>query len=328
MRNAKTALILGVSGQDGAYLAAFLLREGYVVCGTSRDAESSSFENLRRLGIRDLVRTLSVAITDFRSVLQVLEQVDPHEVYNLAGQSSVGLSFNQPVETFEAIGVGVLTLLEAIRFRKQPVRFYNASSSECFGETGTSGATEETAFRPRSPYAVAKAAAFWEVQNYREGYGLFATSGILFNHESPFRPVRFVTKKIVSVACRIADGSEETLSLGDLSISRDWGWAPDYVEAMWRMLQRDSPEDFVIATGQTNSLQKFVEIVFQEVGLEWRKYVRQDPSLFRPTDLRLSCGNAAKAARELGWTARYVMHDVVKMLVAAERDSIRGAPGN
>jgi GDPmannose 4,6-dehydratase len=328
MGNAKTALILGVSGQDGAYLAAFLLRQGYIVYGTSRDAESLNFENLRRLGIREQVKTQSVAIADFRSVLQVLELVNPHEVYNLSGQSSVGLSFNQPVETFEAIGVGVLTILEAIRFRKQPVRFYNASSSECFGETGPLGATEETAFRPRSPYAVAKAAAFWEVQNYREGYGLFAASGILFNHESPFRPVRFVTRKIVSAACRIADGSEETLSLGDLSISRDWGWAPDYVEAMWKILQQDQPEDFVIATGKSNSLQTYVELVFQQVDLDWRKYVKQDRSLFRPTDLRLSCGNATKAREKLGWTARYVMQDVVSMLVAAERTSLRSASGN
>ncbi len=322
MSEAKSALILGVSGQDGAYLAAFLLRQGYSVYGASRDAESSSFENLRRLGIRDQVRTLSVAITDFRSVLQVLEQTNPNEIYNLAGQSSVGLSFNQPVETFEAIGVGVLTLLEAIRFRKQPVRFYNASSSECFGETDPAGATEQTAFRPRSPYAVAKAAAFWEVQNYREGYGLFAVSGILFNHESPFRPVRFVTRKIVSAACRIAKGSDETLLLGDLSIARDWGWAPEYVEAMWRMLQRERPEDFVIATGQSHSLQEFVDTAFQRAGLDWRRHVKQDPSLFRPTDLKRSCGNPAKAARELGWTARFGMVDVIKMLVDAERESM------
>lgn len=322
MQEAKSALILGVSGQDGAYLAAFLLRQGYIVYGASRDAESSSFENLRRLGIRDQVRTLSVAITDFRSVLQVLEQTNPSEIYNLAGQSSVGLSFNQPVETFEAIGVGVLTLLEAIRFRKQPVRFYNASSSECFGESDPWGATEQTAFRPRSPYAVAKAAAYWEVQNYREGYGLFAVSGILFNHESPFRPVRFVTRKIVSTACRIAKGSSETLLLGDLSIARDWGWAPEYVEAMWRMLQQERPEDFVIATGQSYSLQQFVDIAFQQVGLDWRGHVKQDPSLFRPTDLKLSCGNPAKAARELSWTARFGMVDVIKMLVDAERESM------
>ena len=231
----KKALICGVSGQDGAYLAQLLLNEGYEVWGTSRDAQISSFRNLDVLGIKEQVKLVSMSLTDFRSVLQVLTRSQPDEVYNLAGQTSVGLSFEQPVETLESIATGTLNLLEAIRleairFLGASIRFYNASSSECFGDTGGQAADENTPFRPRSPYAVAKAAAFWEVANYREAYGLFACSGILFNHESPLRPERFVTQKIVASACRIAKGSNEILSLGNIEIRRDWGWgwAPEY----------------------------------------------------------------------------------------------------
>ena len=213
----------------------------------------------------------------------------------------------------------MLNILEAIRFMRLPVRFYNACSSECFGNTGEEGANEETPFRPRSPYAVAKAAAFWEVANYREGYGLHAVSGILFNHESPLRPARFVTRKIVSAACRIAQGSDEKLRLGDLSIRRDWGWAPEYVQAMWLMLQREVPEDFVIATGHCHSLEEFTAAAFQELGLDWRDHVVQDTALCRPTDLRESLGDPVKARRVLGWTAQYDMRAVVQMMVAAER---------
>ncbi len=226
------ALICGISGQDGAYLAQLLLSKGYSVCGTSRDAQISSFQNLMGLGIREQVKLESMALTDFRSVLQILTKIDPDEVYNLAGQSSVGLSFEQPVETLESVATGTLNLLEAIRFLGKPIKLYNAGSSECFGDLGEDTADETTPFRPRSPYGVAKATAFWQVANYREAYGLFACSGILFNHESPLRPERFVTQKIVSTACRIAAGSLEKLFLGNMSIQRDWGWAPEYVEAM------------------------------------------------------------------------------------------------
>lgn len=315
----KRALICGVSGQDGSWLARFLLEKGYTVFGASRDAELSSFENLHLLGIRDQVHTLSMALTDFRSVAQVLDRTMPTEIYNLAGQSSVGLSFEQPVETFDSIGVGVLNLLEAIRFMGISVRFYNACSGECFGNSGDGGANEETPFRPRSPYAVAKAAAYWEVANYREGYGLHAVSGILFNHESPLRPERFVTRKIVSTACRIAQGSNEKLQLGDLSIRRDWGWAPEYVQAMWLMLQRDVPEDFVVATGHCHSLEEFTAAAFAELGLDWKEHIEQDRSLFRPTDLRQSLGDAGKARRILGWTAKQKMQDVVRLMIAAEQ---------
>lgn len=316
----KTALICGVSGQDGAYLAKLLLSKGYTVYGTSRDAQISSFANLKRLGIYDQLHLMSVALTDFRSVLQALSKVKPDEIYNLAGQSSVGLSFEQPVETLDSIAIGTLNLLEVIRFLGYSTKFYNAGSSECFGDIGDQAADEMTPFHPRSPYAVAKATAFWEVANYREAYGLFACSGILFNHESPLRPERFVTKKIVAAACRIAAGSHETLRLGNMSIQRDWGWAPDYVEAMYRMLQQEQPDDYVIATGQTSSLEEFVAIAFSEVGLDWRQHVVSDVNLYRPTDLAVSRGNPSKAREKLGWQASYTMSSVVRMMVKAEQE--------
>ncbi|MEQ9234207.1 MAG: GDP-mannose 4,6-dehydratase [Coleofasciculus sp. E2-BRE-01] len=317
----KKALICGVSGQDGAYLAKLLLNEGYSVCGTSRDAQMSSFQNLVRLGIRDQVKLESASLTDFRSVLQVLMKNQPDEVYNLAGQSSVGLSFEQPVETLESISVGTLNLLEAIRFTGEPIKFYNAGSSECFGDIGTEAADETTPFRPRSPYAVAKSAAFWQVANYREAYGLFACSGILFNHESPLRPQRFVTQKIVAAVSRIAQGSQEKLYLGNVGIKRDWGWAPEYVEAMYKILQQEEPDDYVIATGESYTLEEFVVAAFDSVGLNWQDYVITDRSLFRPTDLAISRGNPAKAREKLGWQAQYKMPDIVRMMVQAKQDS-------
>jgi GDPmannose 4,6-dehydratase len=315
----KTALICGVSGQDGAYLAQLLLGQGYTVFGTSRDAQASSFGNLDRLGIRDRLTLVSMAPTDFRSVLQVLRRVEPDEVYNLAGQSSVGLSFEQPVETLESIATATLNLLEAIRFLGQPMRFYNAGSSECFGNTYGEPAEETTPFRPRSPYGVAKATAFWEVANYREAYGLFACSGILFNHESPLRPQRFVTQKIVKTACRIAAGSVETLYLGNIAIARDWGWAPEYVEAMWRMLQQDSPDDYVIATGVSYPLEQFVETVFATLGLDWRDHVETDDRLLRPSEIMKGQGNPLKAQQQLGWRAACTMPEVARRMVEAER---------
>ncbi len=320
----RRALICGVSGQDGAYLAAVLLEKGYTVYGTSRDAQVSTFSGLRELGIFGQVQLESMALTDFRSVLQVLAKCEPDEVYNLAGQSSVGLSFQQPVETLESIATGTLNLLEAIRFRGRPIRLYNAGSSECFGDVRDFGADETTAFRPRSPYAVAKAAAHWEVANYREAYNLFACSGILFNHESPLRPERFVTKKIVASALRIAKGNPERLALGDLSVQRDWGWAPEYVDAMWRMLQLDTAQDFVIATGETQTLQSFVATAFECVGLDWREHVESNSALIRPSDIRVSRGNPAKAAAILDWRASLKMHDVVERMIVAERDRTGG----
>jgi GDPmannose 4,6-dehydratase len=319
----KKAFICGISGQDGAYLAQLLLRRGYQVTGSSRDAQISLFANLHRLNLRQEVAVESVAITDFRSVLQALIKVEPDEVYNLAGQSSVGLSFQQPVETMESIGIGTLNLLEAIRFLGKPIKFYNACSGECFGDIPRA-ATEATPFRPRSPYAVAKAAAFWEVANYREAYQIFACSGILFNHESPLRPERFVTKKIVAAACRIARGSREKLSLGNITIQRDWGWAPEYVEAMWLMLQQDKPDDYVIATGESHSLEEFVVAAFTQVGLDWRDHVIIDPEFFRPTEIAVSRGNPEKSGKVLGWRARNRMPEVVRLMCQAELEQLKG----
>lgn len=313
------ALIIGISGQDGAYLADLLLGKGYEVFGTSRDANLATFSNLARLGIRDRVKLRSVAPNDFRSVLTALVQVEPDEVYNLSGQSSVGLSFDQPVETMESISIATLNLLEAIRFTARNIRFYNAGSGECFGDTGGRFADEETPFRPRSPYAVAKAAAMFEVANYREAYGLYACSGILFNHESPLRPERFVTRKIVSAACRIAAGSPEKLRLGNLKVKRDWGWAPEYVDAMWRMLQQPRPDDYVIATGDTRSLEEFVATAFGAVGLDSRAHVESDPALFRPSDVEGNYARPAKARRVLGWEATARMEETVRRMIAAER---------
>ncbi len=315
------ALICGISGQDGAYLAQLLLDKGYEVIGASRDAETSSFRNLRRLGIADRVRLVSTTLVDFRSVFQTLRRVRPQEVYNLAGQSSVGLSFEQPVEALESIAFGTLNLLEAIRFLDEPVRLYNAGSGECYGNTATA-ATEGMPFHPRSPYAVAKAAAYWEVANYREAYSLYCCTGILFNHESPLRSERFVTRKIVNAACRIAAGSGERLRLGNTAISRDWGWAPEYVEAMWRMLQQPRADDYVIATGQASRLEDFAAEAFRAVGLDWREHVDRDPALLRPSDVERSCGDPAKATAVLGWRPRALMPEVVRMMVEAERDRV------
>lgn len=314
----KKALISGISGQDGAYLAQLLLAKGYQVFGTARDAQVSTFNNLEQLEIKQDVTLLSMALNDFRSVLQTLAKVEPDEVYNLAGQSSVGLSFEQPVETLESISIGTLNLLEVIRFLQQPTKLYNAGSSECFGDTGGVPADESTSFHPRSPYAVAKATAHWEIANYREAYNLFACTGILFNHESPLRPARFVTRKIISTACRIASGSNEKLQLGNISIARDWGWSPEYVDAMWRMLQQNEPQDYAIATGETNTLEDFVIEVFSQLGLEWQEYVSTDPSLLRPSEIMVSKGNPLKAEIELGWKAQYRMKDVIGMMIKAE----------
>lgn len=309
------ALVCGVTGQDGGYLAKLLLDKGYEVWGTSRDAQTSTVSNLVRLGIADRVKVISMAPRDFRSVFTALDSCDPDEIYHLAGQSSVGLSFEQPAETLESIVTGTLNMLEVLRLRRRSTRLYHAGSSECFGDTGGAPADERTPFRPRSPYAVAKASAHWLVANYRESYGLHASTGVLFNHESPLRPRRFVTQKIVHGAGRIAAGSGECLLLGRLDIQRDWGWAPEYVEAMWRMLQTDAPEDLVIATGTTTSLEDFVARAFAIHGLDWRDHVDVSQDLYRPTDIAYSGGDPSRAAELLGWTATRRMPEVVSGMV-------------
>ena len=312
----KRALITGIGGQDGAYLAKLLLEQGYEVHGSSRDAQAAAFAGLAKLGIREQVKALSMAPGDFHSVLAALGEIRPHEIYNLSGQSSVGLSFEQPVATMESVLGATMNLLEAMRSLGGGMRLFNAGSGECFGDTGSTPANEGTPFRPRSPYAVAKSAAHWLVSNYREAYGLFACTGILFNHESPLRPERFVTQKIVQVAKRIAAGSKEKLELGNTRVVRDWGWAPEYVEAMYLMLQQDRADDYVVATGESVSLEDFIRFTFEHLGLDWKEHVVANQALLRPLDIVESRADPAKAARALGWTARTRVRDVVARLAS------------
>lgn len=318
----KRALICGVTGQDGALLAKLLLGKGYDVWGTSRDADVADLEKLSRCGISGEVPVLSMVPTDFRNVLNVLTKVEPDELYLLNGPSSVGLSFDQPAETIETIVSGTLNVLEAMRILGKATRVYQASSSECFGDVPDAPADEATPFNPRSPYGVAKASAHWLVANYREAYQLFCCNGILFNHESPLRPSRFVTRKIVSAACRIQAGANERLTLGRLDVRRDWGWAPDFVEAMHRMLQMDTPEDYVIATGVEHTLEEFVSGVFSCLGIDYGNHVDVDSKFFRPSEIARSVGNPEKAATNLGWKATVHFDEMISRLVEAEKSRI------
>jgi GDPmannose 4,6-dehydratase len=319
----RRALICGVTGQDGAYLAQHLVDQGYAVTGTSRDATLANLGGLKALKLVEQVPVVSMASNDFRSVLQTVSRVEPDEIYSLAGQSSVGLSFEQPVETIESIALGTLNLLEAIRFVDRPIRFYNAGSSECFGDTGGIPANEQTPFRPRSPYAVAKACAHNLVANYREAYRMHACTGILFNHESPFRPERFVTQKVVRAAARIAAGSSEVLALGNLEIHRDWGWAPEYVQAMRQLLQCEQPRDIVIATGRSVSLAYFVELAFAHFNLDWQRHVQQTRSLLRPSDILHGAADPSAARETLGWHARTGVDQVIQRLCEAAAASLQ-----
>lgn len=319
----KKALICGVSGQDGSYLAKFLLEKGYKVYGGSRDAQLSSFDNLKKLGIFDDVNLISININDFRSTLNTIIKVEPEEIYNLGGQSSVSLSFEQPVETLESITIGTLNILESIKFSSLKIKFYNAGSSECFGDTLSLPADEKTLFQPKSPYAVAKSTAFWLVNNYREAYGINACTGILFNHESPFRPNKFVTKKIINSAINISRGSNEKLVLGNIDISRDWGWAPEFVSAMWLMLQKDILNDYVIATGVTNKLEDFVKCTFDLLGLDYKEHLVIDESFFRPSDLKISIANPKLAFNDLGWKAKIHMKEIISNMINYELEGFK-----
>jgi GDPmannose 4,6-dehydratase len=313
----RKALVCGITGQDGPYLARLLLGKGYTVVGTSRDASVANTSGLSRLGLMEKLRVVSMAPNDFRSVLTTIAQQQCDEIYYLAGQSSVGLSFEQPVEAIDSIAMGILNVLEAMRFTNAKVRLYHAGSSECFGNTDGRAANEDTPFHPRSPYAVAKSCAHNLVANYRDAYGLHASTGILFNHESPLRPERFVTQKVVKAAARIAAGSGERLSLGSLEIQRDWGLAEDYVDSMWRMLQQDRPGDYVVATGRTESLAYFVEAAFRHFGLQWKDHVDHDPSLLRPSEILRGVADPARAAAVLGWSASHDIDGVVSAMCEA-----------
>ena len=317
MISAPIAIIFGISGQDGAYLAQLLLEKGYEVHGVSRDAENVSFERLVRLGIKESVILHSGNLGEFRSVVSLMDKINPSEIYNLAGQSSVSLSFELPVETFSSVAIGNLNILEYLRLRRGNIRLFQAISSECFGNT-SSRVDETSAFNPRSPYALAKAASFWANSIYREAYGIYVSSGILSNHESPLRHGRFVSRKIVSTAVRISRGSTEKLLLGDMEVARDWGWAPEYVDAIWRILQMDAADDYVIATGETHYLYEFVEAVFLELGLDWREHVEMSDSLRRPSEVMRIELDPTKAEEKLGWVASSKMREVAAHLVRYE----------
>jgi GDPmannose 4,6-dehydratase len=317
----RRALITGITGQDGSYLAEFLLDQGYEVFGVTRRTSSHQAERITHL--LDRIEVLSADLLDQSSLAAVLAEARPHEVYNLAAQSFVPTSWSQPVLTAEFTAVGVTRLLEAIRAVDPAIRFYQASSSEMFGKVREVPQTEATPFHPRSPYGVAKAYGHWITVNYRESYGLFACSGILFNHESPRRGLEFVTRKVSDGVARVALGLSQELALGNLEAKRDWGFAGDYVEAMWRMLQRDEPDDYVIATSETHSVQELVETAFEHVELDWQQHVRTDAKFVRPAEVDLLLGDASKARAELGWKPRVGFRQLVEMMVDADLARLR-----
>ncbi len=312
----KTALITGVTGQDGSYLAEFLLEKGYEVHGTVRRSSVEKFERISH--IRDRVTLHQMDLLDQLSIITVLEEVQPREVYNLAAQSFVPTSWNQPLLTGEFTALGVTRMLEGVRTVNPDIRFYQASSSEMFGMVRQSPQTEETPFYPRSPYGVAKVYGHFITVNYRESYDLFASSGILFNHESPRRGLEFVTRKVTDAVARIKLGKQRILHLGNLDAQRDWGYAGDYVDAMWRMLQHDKPEDFVIGTGVMHSVRDLVHLAFAHVGLDWEEFVLEDPTLYRPAEVEHLCADSSKARELLGWDPVVDFEELVKMMVDSD----------
>ena len=312
----RRALITGITGQDGAYLAAFLLSRGYEVHGMVRRASTENFERIDEL--RDRVALHQADLLDEHSIITLLSDVRPHEVYNLAAQSFVPTSWLQPLLTGEFTALGVTRVLEAIRLVDPSMRFYQASSSEMFGKVRQEPQNEESPFWPRSPYGVAKVYGHWITVNYRESYGMFACSGILFNHESPLRGKEFVSRKISDGVARIKSGLQTELVLGNLDAMRDWGFAGDYVQAMWMMLQQDQPDDYVVATGRKHSVRELVEVAFDHVGLDWRDHVRSEPKLFRPAEVNTLRGDANKARRVLGWEPKVSFEELVRMMVDAD----------
>lgn len=314
------ALVVGVSGQDGAYLSKFLIDKGYDVFGTSRDLEATSFDGLEYLGVDSLITKMKMIPSDFEAVYETISSIQPNEIYNLSGQSSVSLSFQQPLEAVQSIILATINILESIRLIGGDIRFYNAGSGEVFGENEGRPSNEETPFHPISPYGLAKANATAQVSLYRDMYGLYACTGILFNHESPLRPENYVTQKIIKAAYRIANGSSEKLSMGNIKISRDWGYAPDYVEAMWTMLQLKSPEDFVIATGRTISLEYFISQAFLYFDLDWTDHVSIDERFFRVSEIMVGAADPEKASRLLGWSASCQVENLIKYMIKSELD--------
>ena len=316
----RRALITGITGQDGAYLAEFLLGKDYEVHGMVRRASTESFERMERLRAR--LHLHQADLLDQLSIVTLLDKVRPHELYNLAAQSFVPTSFSQPLLTAEFTGLGVTRVLEAIRLVDSSIRFYQASSSEMFGRVQCEPQNEQTPFWPRSPYGAAKAYGHWITVNYRESYDIFACSGILFNHESPLRGKEFVTRKVTDAVARIKLGVQTKLMLGNLDAQRDWGFAGDYVEAMWLILTQDEPDDYVIATGIKHSVRDLVNLAFHHVGLDWQDYVEVDPALLRPADVNTLCGDAAKARKKLGWAPKVGFEELVAMMVDADMQRV------
>lgn len=315
------ALITGTTGQDGAYLAEFLLGKGYEVHGMVRRSSTENFERIAHL--RDRLCLHQADLLDQLSIVDLIQKVRPNEVYNLAAQSFVPTSWLQPLLTGEFTALGVTRVLEAIRLVDRSIRFYQASSSEMFGDVREEPQNENTPFWPRSPYGVAKVYGHWITVNYRESYNIFACSGILFNHESPLRGKEFVTRKITDSVARIKLGVQKKLRLGNLDAMRDWGFAGDYVRAMWMMLQQDKPDSYVVATGQKHSVREFAELAFAAVDLDWREHVEVDPGLFRPAEVNTLRGDAAKARRVLGWAPTVTLPELVRMMISADLERVR-----
>ena len=320
----RRALITGVTGQDGSYLAEFLLEKGYQVFGVIRRSSTVTFERIAH--IADKIELVQADLTDQGSIIAALDEVRPHEVYNLAAQSFVPTSWKQPILTGDVTALGVTRLLEGIKVVDKSIRFYQASSSEMFGHVQETPQTEATPFYPRSPYGVAKLYGHWITVNYRESYDMFAVSGILFNHESPRRGLEFVTRKVTAAAARIKQGLQERVSLGNLEARRDWGFAGDYVRAMWLMLQQETPEDFVVSTGETHTVGRLCELAFARVGLDWHDHVDVDERFYRPAEVHVLLGDASKAKRMLGWTPEVSFEELVAMMVDADLERLR-APG-
>jgi GDPmannose 4,6-dehydratase len=319
----KKALITGITGQDGSYLAEFLLEKGYEVFGLVRRSSTVNFERISH--IQDRIELLSGDLTDQNSLLTAMQQAEPDEVYNLAAQSFVQTSWTQPILTGDVTALGATRVLEAVRMVNPKIRFYQASSSEMFGKVQAVPQREDTPFYPRSPYGVAKVYGHWATVNHRESYDLFAVSGILFNHESPRRGLEFVTRKVTDGAARIKLGLATELRLGNLDARRDWGFAGDYVRAMWLMLQQDEPVDYVIGTGETHSVEELVEVAFTHVGLDWRDHVVQDPRFMRPAEVDLLISDPGRARSELGWEPEVGFRELVHMMVDADLERWRVA---
>jgi GDPmannose 4,6-dehydratase len=320
----KSALITGITGQDGAYLAQFLLHKDYRVAGLLARRSSETLWRLHELGVADRVTLIDGDLTDITSILRALEASTPDEVYNLGAQSFVATSWRQPLLTANVTGMGALNLLEAIRMSHPKARYYQASTSEMFGLIQAEHQDEKTPFYPRSPYGVAKLFAHWSTVNYRESFGLHASSGILFNHESPLRGIEFVTRKVTDAVARIKLGRANELRLGNIDAKRDWGFAGDYVDAMWRMLQQEKPDDYVIATGVTTTVRDMCHLAFEHVGLDYKKYVVVDPTLFRPAEVEVLLGDPRKAREKLGWTAKTSLHDLIAQMVESDLRRVGG----